>query len=210
MNPIFNIQHLFENCSALTMESLEKQLAILSIQKRYVEMRKDSHICSCQLSDTDIRICESIPNSTLKSEFREFPGEICASCEKTLKPMKTDWIGAGYSMYDHYHPRLLLYAIAFIVKITDLSLLSVKYGYHTLSNDKLLEEYEENKRYAQYLRRSEDAFDDVIPEGLGEEIHKNEEYAEVIEFEMTKRGISTPQTLENTYTPYLSSETEVR
>ncbi len=189
----FKVEDIYRNYQETSLEELEKQRYHVELHLKYVQYRKEHHSCSCELHAGETKVNYKM-NGDILAEFPTLRNSLfpCQACSKTFEPFRKDWIGAGYSIYDHHHPILLLIGLEHRLNILNLAIHCKDKQYHLLSDEDLQKEVTENETYRRYLRRCEDNFEEEVPSGLGDEIHKAEEDADALHFEQHVRGMRNP------------------
>ncbi len=181
-----------EQYPSWTFESLHKVLEENKKHKSYVESRLKDFICSC-LPDDCLVLQHEATNGDLTTKFPHLIRPFCSSCQKCFTPYPSHWKGAGYSIYDHHHPLLLLSMIEYTLEQLEKAILCKEKQYDILTNDELQQVVEDTYAYSRTLRRTETDFlarSEGFPEGFANTMESNKKEMEALDFELKSRKLS--------------------
>lgn len=193
MSLITDFHDLFtKTYPSLSVGKLQAQLELVQNDRRYIQIRLETLRCECEQDSCPLVTFEH-KDGRCKVRYQNIDVEhMCEKCQKTFGDFPSHWIGAGYSRYDHYHPRLLLETANYQERLLERAIVSKQEDYMSLSNEELETVKQEIYDESRYLRRSETDFqwrNEDVPQGLLDAIDRNDEKMEAIDFEKKSRTL---------------------
>jgi 5-methylcytosine-specific restriction endonuclease McrA len=192
MSLLFKLQSFFQDeYPSLSLEGLQQNLESTSRDKQSIEFRIQYSKCTCAHDGALIHRDET-PDGNLRIYFSPSTTPSCSYCQQCFAPFPSHWIGAGYSEMDHYHPRLLLNKVEYIIELLEKAIFCKQKQYDSLTNEELRELANETYAYRRYLEKAQTGFhwnDENTPSGLLDEINETEKDIEAIEFEFKARKL---------------------
>lgn len=187
-----------------SVEDMEDLLKDLHNDMNYIRMRCNNSSCRCEMEHYPVTTKQTKEGKFTVS-FQISHHKLCSHCQKSLEPFPEHYKGAGMSVIDHWHPRLLLIAAGHQEELMKKAIFCKQQKYAELSNEELQKLVKDTYDYSRYLERSETNFqwnDREVPSGLLDAISDIEKEMEALDFEVLSRE------LVNKLTPSVQSDTD--